>query len=399
MPNGNPNTVEIHFAVSNRISVRRGKNSVSHVGFSIGETSYNFGRSEGRYASSITEGGPYVGVRSPYRKDGFYLQLTDSPPIADAFRTFVDESLESFSAGKAARLLPSMLNGLWYLKSVRGLSQLNEIKNLSNVDRKTYERDSQSQFPLLKDMSFDNFEAFRRAPGPEAELHVLQAVFPFLSSLELSPYRALKSLSAAEHTELASLAAELKADLGNRMYQTFLLDTAYFNGGEYNMVGGENCVKAAFYFLKEGFKQVAFRVQNTPTLQAEAHKITGLISKIQEKTFVNSPWNLFLSATELVPRQKGVQFLDTPEDGIYWRVHRDEAALSRPDRKQNLRFTDRKTLLSELVKKTDVTAYEKQGLEYVRFESLSGDMKTKCAPYKELLSIGKGGGKKTRFEG
>jgi hypothetical protein len=384
------------------------------VGFSIGETSYNCGRSEGRNSSSVISHGPFVVVRSPYRADGFYLKLTDSRKIADAFREFVDGYLENrlgedgqpiLSTGNTASSIPgAILDDMWFVKALRGLGDIDTIKRLTNINHATYETRIRHQFPLLQDVEFEEFEEFRRAANTDIEREVLSDAYPFFASMKPTQYRRLRGLSHRDLHDFVQLVRDMKEDLGNRMYDTFLLGSNAFNGGKYEMVQGNNCVKAAFFFLEKGLSHARNKLKNDATSFDEIVKITDIIGRLEKgNKKLKIPWRSFRRARWHSDEYPGIGFRDTPEDGIFWediKKMKTEARLTDATKKKALTIRARRKLIEKLLKKTDVVEYEREGIEYVANNKLSRAIADRCHPYRDLLpmfNIGRGGGKRTRF--
>jgi hypothetical protein len=410
----NKGTIEIHFAVSDLISVYSGKDSVAHVGFSVGQTSYNCGRSEGRDSSSVTSPGPFVAVRSPYRADGFYLKLTNSEKIADVFQEFVDGYLENRldangqsienTGNTASSIPPGILKDMWFVKTVGGLKDIDDIKRLSNVNHATYEARIRHQFPLLADIDFEEFEEFRRASDAGGEHEVLSDAYAFFAAMKPSHYRRLRGLSGKALDDLLQLAEDIKGDLRNRMYDTFLLGSKTFDRGKYEMIQGNNCVKAAFFFLRQGMRYAEKKLRNDKASADEIERITDIIDRLEKgNKKLRIPWRSFRRARWHSDEYPGIGFLDTPEDGIFWedvKRLKTEARLTDATKEKELTIRARRKLIDRLLKKTDVIEYEREGLEYVASNKLSPKIAARCQPYRDLLpmlNMGKGGGKRTRF--
>ena len=176
--------LEVHFAVSDKVDVYSGKDAVSHIGFSVGDVGYNCGRNEGRDDDNIMSNGPYVAVKSPYRMDGFYLNLTDSKAIGKVFQDFVDgylagkldlNGIEVDSQNISMQISKARLKSMWFTKTVQDLGSLAELKALKNVNFMTYERDVKQKYPVLNSIDFEEFEEFKHADTLRAELGDLRA--------------------------------------------------------------------------------------------------------------------------------------------------------------------------------------------------------------------------------
>jgi hypothetical protein len=413
MPAGKKATMEIHFAVSDKVSVYTGKDAVSHIGFSVGDTGYNCGRNEGRNEESILSFGPYVAVRSPYRMDGFYLKLTESERIAKAFQEFVDRYLENrldengretAVENTRTRIPASFLEKMWFVKTVRGLKDIAAIKSLWNIDYMTYEKQIRPQYGLLNRIDFEEFEEFRYAEDLREECDVLRHAYPFFRGMTVARYRRLRQLSAPQRDAFIDLLIALKGDLSNRMYDTGVLTAPVFNSGQYKMVQGYNCVNAAFFLLERGLIYAVNQLRSFPDLVKETKQIQAMVAKMQNgNRRLKIPWRSFRRARWHADEFSGIGFVDTPEDGIYWkdiRKIRTESYLTDPKKQRALRVRARRKLISKLTKQTDVIEYEQEGVEYVSFNKIPGDMKQQCNRYKDLLPmvrLGKGGGKRTRF--
>jgi len=153
-------------------------------------------------------------------------------------------------------------------------------------------------------------------------------------------------------------------------------------------------VKAAKFFLNQGLAAARDKIGGGPAAE-EADRLRAFVSTLSTK---DTPWNVFGVACKSCNNAPPLSFLDAPEDNIYWKKFRRGADLTRKEKKKDLRLSDRKKVVGALLHKTEVTAYEKQGLEYVSMDKLSDDMRTACAPFRDILCIGTGGGAKTRFK-
>ncbi len=402
--------LEVHFAVSDKVGVYSGKDAVSHIGISVGGTGYNCGRNEGRDDEGITSKGPYVAVKSPYRLDGFYLKLTDTDEIAKTFQEFVDGYLggtldangKKVNVQNTALQIPSArLNTMWFTKTVQGLGALSELKKLKNVNYVTYERTIRPQHSVLNSIDFEEFEDFLHADTAGEELDVFKESYPFMSQMTAGQYSRIRAMNATDTAAFAALLVDLKRDLGNRMYDTRVLTTKEFGSGTYNMVGGYNCVRAAFFFLDRGLVYAAGKL---PKRAGEIQKMQELVTRLQEgNQKLKMPWRSFRRARWHSDDYAGSGFVDTPEDSIFWKDIKKvvkEARLTDKAKKKALRPSQRSRLIAKLTQKTDVTEYEQEGIEYVSSSRLTPEMKNRCAPYMDLLTgfgMGKGGGKRTRF--
>lgn len=412
MPPNKRGALEIHFAVSDEIGVYRGKDAVSHIGFSVGDVGYNCGRNEGRDEVSILSNGPYVAVRSPYRMDGFYLKLTDTKEIASAFQEFVDGYLEGRldrngieidAVNTSDEISGNRLDSMWFVKTVQGLKDIEAIKRLGRLSFKTYDQRLRHQYPLLNNIEFEELETFRYADTPKEELEVLAEAYPFLSKMTVAQYRRIRRMNRREREELVSLLVDLKRDLRNRMYDTRVLSTRDFGNGKYQMVKGYNCVRATFFFLNRGLTYAKNRLRGQPELVREIVEIESLVGRLQKgNQKLRIPWRSFRRARWYSDEYMSMGFLDTPEDGVFWMDTKQAKAEARlADRKKKpLSLGERKRLIAKLTKKTDVIEYEQEGIEYVSPAKLTDAVKQRCQPFDDLLSgfgLGAGGGKRTRF--
>ncbi|NLD99501.1 MAG: hypothetical protein GX640_06465 [Fibrobacter sp.] len=402
------NALEVHFAVSDKVNILTGKDGVSHIGFSIFDESYNCGRTEGRFEEQITSNGVYVAVKSPYRLDGFYLKLTDSDVIANSFKEFADgylsnkldeHGIEKPSKNTSMIIPDRLLMNLWFIKNIAALKQIPALKSLSATNRFTYDREISRQYLLLNHLSFEEFHTLRESGNDTTRCNLLKGACPVLSNMTTGDFTKLWGMDSNQINDFVDLVVELKRDLSNRMYDTFLLDNSYFDYGKYEMIGGYNCVRATFFFLDNGLKYAINKLQYDAKLKKEIESIQKLVKALQDGT-LNIPWRAYRRARWHSDEYPDISFIDTPQDGIYWKDFRDEACLTNATKTEQLNMCEHRQLISDLTKKTDVTDYERQGIEYVSFDKLSEPVKEHCRQYEDflkMLGMGSGPGPRSRF--
>ncbi len=398
---------EIHFAVSAKIGASAGKYSVSHMGFSIENTGYNCGRNEGRNSKSITSQGTFVMVRSTYRADGYYLTMTKNKVLMDLFKEFADDYLANKidkngntirSDENTSTSIPDNLNDkLWFIKTVRGLSDINQIKKAFVVDEDEYLDSFQTDHPLLNNVSYSNYVKFVTADN-ENEWEILLKSYDFLSNMSLDEYGKLRNMTETELESLLNTVTETKKDLTNRMYDTFLMISEDFNKGNYSMLTGANCVWATFFFMKQGLNYIGKKI-TSPADKAELNTMIKMFKKLSEGVnMLLMPWRPFRRARWDSNMFESIELRDVPEDNIYWKDTRRNAVMTDEAKTKKLRPRRRNLLINSLLEKTDVIDYEREGIEYTDSSKLPDSIP---AEFKELLkafNIGSGGGKRTRFE-
>lgn len=397
--------LEIHFAVSERVSNSFGNYCVSHMGFSIGDTGYNCGRNEGRNEEGVTSRGMFVMVRSPYRSDGFYLTMSKNRVIINLFEEFtrgylsneIDREGNRVSTANCSRTIPdSLLNKLWFTKTVRGFSNIEEIKQLFVVDEEEYFDSFQDDHPLLNNVSYRNYVRFVNAERDE-ECEILKKSYEFLCNMSSDQYNTLRDLSPTDRGALIEGVLAVKRDLTNRVYDTFLMCGDDFNDGVYSMLTGENCVYATFFFFNQGLRYVESRLQS-PRDKAELTQMKKMLSNLTDgNEHLLMPWRSFRRARWHSDEYRGIYFENTPSDKVYWKDSRRKAVMTNASGTKQLRPLKRKKIIKEMLTKTDVLDYEREGIEYADISKLSDSVPQGVRDILSAFNIGSGGGIRTRF--
>ncbi len=404
--------LEIHFAVSNRISTRFGRDHVAHMGFSVGDTSYNAGRSEGREVEGITSDGPFIAVRSDYRHDGYIVRLGNSNNVCRYFQEFVEGYLSNtidmhgnkidIAHNTTTILPPKFLDVLWFVKVIRGLAEIHDIKKAPFSKEDEYKKAAKSKYSLLDSLDHFDYSKFVDATSDTEELRILKKRYPFFGKMTVGIYKKIKKMSPDEIADFIHVVTDLKSNFDNRLYATFFMQSAEFNYGSYKMIKGENCANATFFFLNHGLDYAKKKLANNAVEMKEIKelvKFVGLLEDGNRRFYM--PWRSFRRARWHSPSFPNIGFLDSPDDNIYWENIKKETRITNKLKRKGLSNRKMDDLIDKLLKRTDVVCYEKQALDFVSKSRLATRDKNRFNKYSDLLAVfnvDDGGGKGTRYE-
>jgi hypothetical protein len=406
--------IQIHFAVSEKIGVSLGKDSVAHLGLSIDSESYNSGRTEGRNSSSQTSDGVFVVVKSPYRADGLYLTLSREAKIKELFKEFVDGYLDNSicvnpkdkKLGNTVSTIPDvLLNELWFIKDIEGLSQVGAIQNDINSDPEIRKRDLRKKYPLFDSLDLSDQRKYIDG-SDEKRVKIIVNSSENFSRLNLEIYREIAKMSVAESKNFVQFIKNIKANLTNRIDITQHYISEDFNKGIYKMIAGDNCVHASYFFLTNGFEYVKNNLNpEDKNLIDEVKQIIEFVDHIKRINNVFCiPWKAFRRARLHAPEFTKISFIDTVDDKIFWfdkKIGMIKSRMTDAKKEDALKESEKRDVIDELTRKTDVINYEKEGLEFVVYDKLSDSDKEEYDKYGDIMTmfnVGSGGGSGTRYD-
>ncbi len=222
--------------------------------------------------------------------------------------------------------------------------------------------------------------------------------------MTLARYKEIKKMSTAQIMDFIHVVTDLKANFNNRLYATFFINAAEFNYGSYSMCTGYNCERATRFFLNDGLNNAKKKLAgNTAEMEEikEIEKFLGFLVEGNKKLCM--PWRSYSRVRWYSPSFPNITFLDSPLDGIFWKDIKKVklyARMTDKAKRKSLSDNEREKVIQRLLKRTDVTCYEKQALDFVSYSELSAGDKKLFNKYRDLLAAfnaDKGGGSRTCY--